>query len=383
VEGLKFQPCTWSSLSLWFGVNNRIAELGGLLPTCMVKVSPEPCTWPFPWSADTFGGWQTSCRDSCKILCTPEQVAKENHKILRIRTPVMDGFWVRAIMVLAQVHFAAKMGISSVLVHPHVNATCGDPRVNCVHEVTVPFSACLEAGFCDVYVGDKNGWDEYWEPVGLSLQAVYSSEVESQLIELHHKFAWILYMQFFRYPTVFSEAVRMRTLMADLVAKFAVVQPSVVLLAEQEWARMTGGKNRPVVGVHIRGTDKGGIVHPPHLYFPLIDEFLASFDNALIFLATDDMGYFRAVTQRYASRVVHSASTDRASDKDAIWSSGESTSSLGFQVLVDTLLLAKCTFLLKTNSAVSEFAIYYSPRLINNSFDFNIGDQHTPVWRGA
>ena len=42
--------------------------------------------------------------------------------------------------------------------------------------------------------------------------------------------------------------------------------------------------------------------------------------------------------------------------------------------------LAKCDFLLKSASAVSEFAIYLSPQLHNNSFDFQISGQPTPTW---
>jgi hypothetical protein len=42
--------------------------------------------------------------------------------------------------------------------------------------------------------------------------------------------------------------------------------------------------------------------------------------------------------------------------------------------------LAKCDFLLKSASAVSEFAVYFSPQLHNNSFDFQIEGQPTPPW---
>ena len=52
----------------------------------------------------------------------------------------------------------------------------------------------------------------------------------------------------------------------------------------------------------------------------------------------------------------------------------------GVEVLLDTLLLAKCDFLLKSSSAVSEFALYYNPRLHNQSYDFSIPDQPPPPW---
>ena len=73
----------------------------------------------------------------------------------------------------------------------------------------------------------------------------------------------------------------------------------------------------------------------------------------------------------------------RSSGGCAIWNSslhGESAYRAGLEVLVDTLLLSRCTFLLKSASAVSEFAIYFNPRLALQSFDFNIKDQPLPSW---
>ena len=44
-------------------------------------------------------------------------------------------------------------------------------------------------------------------------------------------------------------------------------------------------------------------------------------------------------------------------------------------MLVETLLLSHCDFLVKSSSAVSEFAIYFNPRLMAASYDFGIADQ--------
>ena len=46
----------------------------------------------------------------------------------------------------------------------------------------------------------------------------------------------------------------------------------------------------------------------------------------------------------------------------------------------DSLLLAKTDFLLKCTSAVSEFAMYMTPRLIDDSFDFCLTDHPLPSW---
>ena len=65
-----------------------------------------------------------------------------------------------------------------------------------------------------------------------------------------------------------------------------------------------------------------------------------------------------------------------------VWSgsSGDTGYRRGVEVLVDTLLLSRCEFLLKSASAVSEFAIYLNPRLAEESYDFNIDDQPPPRW---
>ena len=52
---------------------------------------------------------------------------------------------------------------------------------------------------------------------------------------------------------------------------------------------------------------------------------------------------------------------------------------LGDSVLIDALLLGRCDFLVKSKSAVSEFAIYFSPRLHNASYDFELNGQPLPV----
>ena len=49
-------------------------------------------------------------------------------------------------------------------------------------------------------------------------------------------------------------------------------------------------------------------------------------------------------------------------------------------MLVDTLLLSRVDYLIKSNSAVSEFAIYYNPKLVNRSYDFSLPGQALPSW---
>lgn len=50
------------------------------------------------------------------------------------------------------------------------------------------------------------------------------------------------------------------------------------------------------------------------------------------------------------------------------------------QVILDSRLLANSHFLLKSSSAVSEFAIYYNKKLITHSYDFSIADNPMPYF---
>eukprot|EP00966_Prymnesium_polylepis_P194718 4513965-Prymnesium_polylepis.1 len=83
---------------------------------------------------------------------------------------------------------------------------------------------------------------------------------------------------------------------------------------------------------------------------------------------------------RYGERVATQARVARASGKDSIWraASSEGARRRGMQVLLDSLLLSRCDYLIKSNSAVSEFAIYFNPRLVDASYDFNIKDRAPP-----
>ena len=57
----------------------------------------------------------------------------------------------------------------------------------------------------------------------------------------------------------------------------------------------------------------------------------------------------------------------------------------GREVLLDTLLLARCDYLLKAASSVGEFATYFSPRLARDSFDFNVRYRNgsLPAWAAS
>ena len=149
------------------------------------------------------------------------------------------------------------------------------------------------------------------------------------------------------------------------------------------WKEKAGLTNR-VIGVHVRGTDKdpgiGGYKIPPENYYPFIDFYLAKFQGAKIFVATDDPSYLRSMETKYPRQIFYYDAVRSAKNVFLAADDGISGYDKARTVLIDSMLLAKSDFLLAGNSAVAEFAIYFSKRLatrnLNLQFQFLKGFAH-------
>jgi len=309
-------------------------------------------------------------------------------KHLRIRGPLCDGFWVRALLVIVIGTWAALNGL--------------------------PFHVTADAT-TDSYYSPQHGlsgWEHYFEPIGgIPLATVRATVPENATLELDCDAVW----QGFReidssrglvcnarglctgsvangtiYPITTAHARSLRLLRAEQVKHFVRVRAEVQAKADVEWQRITqAAPHRSVLGVHMRGTDAH--VSKPAVqsdFFAMIDAYVAAHggpESVLIFLATDDERFVSSARKRLgAARVQMQAAgaVVRGSADRPAWKDNDGTQNLrrGTEVVLDTLLLSRCDFLLKSGSAVSEFAIYFAPRLIDASFDFNIADQQRPEW---
>ena len=187
--------------------------------------------------------------------------------------------------------------------------------------------------------------------------------------------------------------------MAPRVAAWC--RPSTVIQEQldQQWSNFVvppGSESTTLVlGVHMRGTDMHDAWRvEPDEYFSMIDSYIASHEiesrRVVVFLATDDGGFRNSTRARYGSRLAmqNGGDIERSEGRDAIWMRRDTSSALrrGSEVMLDTLLLSRCDFLLKPNSAVSEWAIYYNPRLSRNSYTLRMGragtGQPRPEWMG-
>lgn len=132
-----------------------------------------------------------------------------------------------------------------------------------------------------------------------------------------------------------------------------------------------------VLGVHIRGTDKGcsseafHIVRiiPPKQYFPFIDEYIETYPDCKIFLATDQTQFVDIVREKYGQRVITQSTILSDSNVNAFQKRDGNNYQKGKEVLIDSLLLSRSSKLLKCASAVGEYAHYFNPTL--KSIDVN------------
>lgn len=267
-----------------------------------------------------------------------------------------------------------------------------------------PRCGLVSQPYYDARLGD-NVWDYYFsQPSGYRLgegfaegRPVRSVQVVSPETLYHQPREDAFTQAYVPNPA----AGRMRGL--RLAASSVVANDSFVLARHSRRAARVfaawRASSRHILGMHLRGTDK--VVRkkvPPEAYFPFADAWVAAHGDALLFVATDEAAYLNRVVARYGrwrppfapragaaanmsgvaaaaggpnGRVVFHQpgfATESVIVDDSVsgWAKGESA-------LLDALLLSKADFLLKTASALAEFAIWRSPRLHARHIDLQVG----------
>ncbi len=103
-----------------------------------------------------------------------------------------------------------------------------------------------------------------------------------------------------------------------------------------------------VLGIHLRGTDKGAARGAkntrqkvkPEAYFPEVDRYLAIHPKAKLFVATDQAQYLQSLEERYAGRILSSDCYRSTSGFAPFQATSHSGYAKGAEVLIDVLLLA-------------------------------------------
>ena len=258
-------------------------------------------------------------------------------------------------------------------------------------------------GFYDKNYGD-NTWDYYFESAaGLTYSEILKriadpddALTKGDVVELDTQSLWDLHAgnpdSVYNYPygyyrQVSSDEVEdwyevQRGRARQIVARY--VHPKQHVLDKVSGFATENFKDCPVLGVHMRGSDKGTAdadprfmrVVPPEEYFAYIDDYLDQQPDCKIFLATEQSQFVTTMVSQYGDRVVSRNALrtgDFGSNTNLFTSQDNNGYRKGEEVLVDCLLLARCDFLLKCTSAVGEYAMYFNPDL--KCLDLNLVDR--------
>jgi len=290
-------------------------------------------------------------------------------RVLLIEPPLVGaGFGACLLAVLNHLRFAEREGLTPVV---RIGASC-------------------QTRFLDPARGN-DVWEQYFEPVG----PVSSAEAERLLDDPESA---SITRQWRRVDASLPDRIRKhpdsiftwtfahwrKSPPADVVAWFEEqrrkgretvrrhvrVKPHVLDQVDDFFDREM--KGRYVLGVHMRGTD----LHyappiSPAEYFEPIDRHLARHPGALVYLATDQVQYVELMRRRYPDVLIGRDCLRSETSTAPFELSAGSPYEKGEDVLIDILLLSRCSFLIRGASNVPEMAIYFSDGL--ECLDLSLG----------
>ena len=157
----------------------------------------------------------------------------------------------------------------------------------------------------------------------------------------------------------------MRTRAASIVQRYIRVKPAIAAKAQAFW-RTHFARGEDVLGVHIMPPNSSGVVLGMDAYTAHIDRWSLKHPTSSIFVVSDDASYLPLLRQVYGDRIVVRESVKN--DRPGLLEEDNGRYREGEDVLIDVLLLSKCSFLLKSSSA-AEFATYFNPTLAEHSVE--------------
>ena len=330
--------------------------------------------WTLAWHIDEFGR---------KLKWRDRRVLGTYRKILVIRmNHSYSGFFCYFVNVINQLRYADAMGLYPVV---DFGRWSGDgPNA-----------------YYDPHYG-SNMWDYFFEPVAdfsyrQIQQKVRDSHSEirrDDIVTLTSDNVWYLHLycpkSLYSFAYGLNKDIQQNAEFAkhqrekahELMEKYIRVKPEIQQIVDAFMARhMTG---QPVLGIHLRGTDKGFQdenkellkILGPEQYREHIDAYLEEHPTAKIFVATDQVQFLDEMKETYGDRVLFREAL-RSTDDSAVFGGRNIDNSLamdngndyfsnyhkGEEVLVDCLLLSRCDYLLRCSSHVSGTATWFNPKL--------------------
>ena len=155
---------------------------------------------------------------------------------------------------------------------------------------------------------------------------------------------------------------------ARLVSSYLRLQPALLAKVDRLAEKLFGQRSAeaPVLGVHLRGTDKGKYLQTagsgrqvaPQEYESYVRAFLAAYPRARIFVATDSPSFLQEVREKWPRGALRFVGEVLRDEANVAFGKGHKRDNFrkGEEVLLDTLLLSRCDWLLHAASGAEPAA---------------------------
>jgi hypothetical protein len=193
-----------------------------------------------------------------------------------------------------------------------------------------------------------NWWDYYFEPIGSGEPAGATHVVDPY---------------FHDHCANRVERTLPRARGAELVARY--VTPAAAVRDEVDLVVRTQWPSGPVIGLHYRGTDK--YEDAPRVPYEAAQQAVldaaeaAGADRWKLFVATDEAGLIDFMHARFQDRLIYRRMFRSADGRPIDVFNPESNYQKGFHAVVDCLLLARSSMLIRTASNLSLCAALFNP----------------------
>lgn len=214
------------------------------------------------------------------------------------------------------------------------------------------------------YNESMNGWEYYFEPV--SDQTYNAGDV------IHRSYCSvdgkIVVNYTLEIPIGLSPEIRYyvyNNLITPFIKPNQIIQNKVDAFFDKHLA------GNYTIGIHIRGTDKAIEIKPVPVetIIQIANDLAAQIPNCQFFVATDDNALLEIAKNTLNGKVIyydsHRSTNGKPIHNGNDKPSDNSKAILGEEVLIETLLLAKCNKFIHTASNVSISALLFNPELEN------------------
>lgn len=173
----------------------------------------------------------------------------------------------------------------------------------------------------------------------------------------------------------------MRERAAGIIKRHIRVKPVIATKVNAFWRGHFADSDH-VLGLHIQRPQPEATPIGLEVYAAHIDRWLMAHPDASIFVVCEDSSFVPLLTQVYGDKLVVREARLQTSRDTLLEDHGEHYRR-GEEALIDMLLLSKSTFLLKGDADVAEFAVYFNPKLSDNSIDLGYAKAATNPKAGA